>query len=188
MQISAAAIRMCHVTEGFMIFRISQKLGQKMKVGPVEHRPLDANALADWSAHLFTAGRVNHVILTNTRSLYSVLMLGRGITNQSQFVERALACIEEFMAEEGQGSVFKRLIAPAAASIRFSTALNRSVVGSINDSVHIAKMMLTEDKLSLHEAASMLNQMPMSYLDYDNPRERFRSLQAKRTALDMRDV
>jgi hypothetical protein len=159
-----------------MIFRLSQKLGQKIKVKPSEHLPLDANALADWSAHLFTAGRVNHLILTNTASLYSVLMLGRGITNQSQFVERALACIEEFMAEEGQGSVFKRLIAPTAANIRFSTALNRSVIGSINDHVHIAKMMLTEDQLSLHEAASMLNQMPMSCLDYDNARGAFERL------------
>jgi Domain of unknown function (DUF6933) len=166
-----------------MIFRLSQKLGQKIKVKSSEHLPLDANALADWSAHLFTAGRVNHVILTNTASLYSVLMLGRGITNEGQFVERALTCIGEFMAQDGQGSAYKRFIAPAAASIRFSTALNRSVVGSINDSVYIAKMMLTEDQLSLHEAASMLNQMPMSYLDYDNARGAFRSLQTKRTAM-----
>jgi hypothetical protein len=169
---------MTAVTEVFMIFRLSQKLGQKIKVKPAERLPLDAHALADWSAHLFTAARVNHVILTNTRSLYSVLMLGRGINNEDQFVERALTCIEEFLAQDGQGSAYKRLIAPAAASIRFSTALNRSVVGSINDSVHIATMMLTEDKLSLHEAASMLNQMPMSCLDYDNPRERFASLNA----------
>jgi hypothetical protein len=160
-----------------MIFRLSQKLGQKIKVTPAEHLPLDANALADWSAHLFTAGRVNHVILTNTRSLYSVLMLGRGITNEGQFVERALTCIEDFMAHDGQGSAFKRFIAPAAASIRFSTALNRSVVGSVNDSVQIAKMMLTEDQLTLHQAASMLNQMPMSCLDYDNPREAFELLE-----------
>jgi hypothetical protein len=161
-----------------MIFRLSQKLGQKIKVKPSERLPLDANAFADWSAHLFTAARAQYVILTNTPSLYSVLMVGRGIANEGQFVDRALSCIEEFLAQDGQGSAYKRFIAPAASSIRFSTALNRSVVGSINDSVHVAKMMLTEDQLSLHEAASMLNQMPMSYLDYDNARGAFRSLSA----------
>jgi hypothetical protein len=164
-----------------MIFRLSQKLGQNIKFKPSERLPLDANAFADWSAHLFTAARAQYVILTNTPSLYSVLMLGRGIANEGQFVDRALSCIGEFMAQDEQDFVYEQFIAPAAASIRFSTALNRSVIGSMNDLIYIAKVLLTEDRLSLHEASSTLNQVPMSSLKYAKPRQAFELWNIKHT-------
>jgi hypothetical protein len=36
-----------------MIFRVSEKLGKKIYAGKLKALPLDANPLADWSAHLF---------------------------------------------------------------------------------------------------------------------------------------
>jgi hypothetical protein len=60
-----------------MIFRVSQKLNTKIKAGKLDEMPLDENPYADWSAHLFMAGRVQYIILTNTASLYSCVMQGR---------------------------------------------------------------------------------------------------------------
>jgi hypothetical protein len=40
-----------------MIFRLSQKLNTKIKTGKLAEMPLDQNPYADWSCHLFTAGR-----------------------------------------------------------------------------------------------------------------------------------
>jgi hypothetical protein len=40
-----------------MIFRLSQKLNAKIKAGVLRALPLHENPLADWSAHLFVAGR-----------------------------------------------------------------------------------------------------------------------------------
>ena len=40
-----------------MIFRLSQKLATKLKVGPLRAMPCDENHYADWSANLFTADR-----------------------------------------------------------------------------------------------------------------------------------
>ena len=68
-----------------MIFRLSQKLATKLKVAPSE-MPLDANPFADWSAHLFTAERMQFVILTNTESLYSTVMSGRGGSPMHSFL------------------------------------------------------------------------------------------------------
>ncbi len=167
-----------------MIFRLSQKLSQKIKVKPVRCLPSDANAFTDWSAHLFTADRAQYVILTNTPSLYSVVMHGRGIANDGQFIDRALSCLGEFMADDGQEFIYKRLIAPSTCTVRFSTALNRSVTGSMNDLIHMAKMWLTEGELSPHDASAMLNDVPMSCLDYGKPREAFRSLNAASTVID----
>jgi hypothetical protein len=60
-----------------MVFRLSQKLGKKLKEGTLPSLPPDENPYADWSAHLFTADRTQYIIVTNTKSLYSVVMFGR---------------------------------------------------------------------------------------------------------------
>ena len=49
-----------------MIFRLSRKLAQKLKVTPKVCIPLDPNPFADWSAHLFTVDRAQYIILTNS--------------------------------------------------------------------------------------------------------------------------
>src|SRR5881296_215179 len=116
-----------------MIFRLSQKLSDKIKAGTLPVLPPDENPLADWSAHLFVADRTQYIILSNTKSLYSTVMYAKGITNDSHFVERALGNIREFMEADGQEFVYHRFIVPATASVRFAKALDRSVTGSMND-------------------------------------------------------
>ena len=69
-----------------MIFRLSQKLAEKIKEAPSRSLPPDPNPYADWSAHLFTAERTQYIILTNTPSLYSAVVYGRGIATASQFL------------------------------------------------------------------------------------------------------
>ena len=60
-----------------MIFRLSQKLNAKIKGGPLPTRPLNDNPIADWSAHLFVVERRQLILLSNSKSLYSMLMFGR---------------------------------------------------------------------------------------------------------------
>ena len=54
---------------------------------------LDENPWADWSAHPFVAGRAQYLLLSNTASLYSTVIYGRGVTTDSHFIERALGGI-----------------------------------------------------------------------------------------------
>ena len=83
-----------------MILRLSQKLNTKIKAGKLSEMPLDGNPYADWSCHLFTADRTQYIILCNTASLYSCVMYGKGITDDSRFVEHALSTIREFMEDD----------------------------------------------------------------------------------------
>jgi len=163
-----------------MIFRLSQKLAKKLKTGATTTLPLDDNPYADWSCHLFTADRTQYVILSNTKSLYSVVMYGKGITDDSRFIERALSTIREFMEDDGQAFVDQRFIAPASGTVQFAKALNRSVTGSMNDLIYHAQMWLTEGELSPHDIGFKLNEMPMSALGkprgYQQPREAFKAL------------
>ena len=164
-----------------MNFRLSQKLNTKIKAGKPTDMPLDENPYADWSCHLFTAGRTQYIILSNTASLYSCIMYGKGITDESRFIERALSTIREFMEDDGQAFVYQKFIAPASGTVSFAKALSRSVTGSVNDLIHAAKFMLADD-MSPHEIGFRLNETPLSALTdaagrkYANPREVFVNL------------
>lgn len=159
-----------------MLMRLSQKLATKIKTKISESLPPDTNPFADWSASVFSANRVQYVLLTNSASLYTVVMPGHGVTSGQALVERGLARLHEFMAEDGLEFLYLRLIAPAAASVVFSKALNRSVTGSMNDLIFHAKVRLTEGGLSPHKTSFHLNDIPFSSLGYSKPREVFKSL------------
>src|SRR5436853_2679988 len=98
-----------------MIFRLSEKLNAKIKAGALRALPLHENPFADWSAHLFVAGRTQYILISNTKSLYSTVLYGKGITNDGQFIDRALGGIREFMEADGQGFAYHRFIVPATA-------------------------------------------------------------------------
>ena len=147
-----------------MIFRLSQKLSTKIKAGKLSEMPLDENPYADWSASLFAAGRTQYVILSNTPSLYSCVMFGKGITNDCLFVERALSSIREFMEDDGQQFVYRRFIAPDSGTFSFAKGLNRSVTGSMNELITAAQMHLVEEDMAPHEVGFIINGILLSAL------------------------
>ena len=147
-----------------MIFRLSQKLNTKIKAGALDSVPLDENPYADWSAHLFAVNRTQYIILSNTKSLYSCVMYGKGITNDSGFVERALSTIREFMQDDGQQFACRKFIAPVSGTVHFAKALNRSVMGSMKELILTAEMLLAEDDLSPHDLGFRLNDILLSAL------------------------
>jgi hypothetical protein len=159
-----------------MTFRLSTKLATKLKVTPTKVLPLDENPFADWSGHVFTADRTQFVIVTNTASLYSTVLYGRGIANDGHFIERALGSLREFMEDDGLSFIYQRFIAPASSTVQFSKALNRSVTSSMNDLIVHAKMWLTEGELSPPDTAFKLNDIPFSPFKYRKPREVFTGL------------
>ena len=161
-----------------LIFRLSQKLNAKIKAGTLTTHPLNENAFADWSVHLFVAGRTQYVLLSNTKSLYSMAMYAKGITTDHRLIERALETIREFMEADDQAFIYQRLIAPTCGVVRFARALDRSVIGSMNDLVHHATVWLTEGGLSPFDVGFKLNGIPFSTLRYATPREAFKAMAA----------
>jgi hypothetical protein len=165
-----------------MIFRLSQKLNTKIKAGTLPALPLDENPFADWSAHLFLADRTQYILVSNTKSLYSTVMYGKGITDDSSFIERALSNLREFMEDDGQAFVYQRFIAPASAKVRFAKALDRTVTGSMNDLINHATAWLTEEELSPYDVGFRLNDVLLSAIapsesaKYGRPREVFKAL------------
>lgn len=165
-----------------MIFRLSQKLCTKIQAGKPSELPLDENPFADWSAHLFAAGQTQYIILSNTSSLYSTVLVAKGVTDDGHFIRRALDGIRDFMQDDGQQFVYRRFIAPASGMVRFAKALDRSVTGSMNELVYAAKIMLADGELSPHDVSVKLNDFLLSAIapnkaaKYATPKEAFKTL------------
>jgi hypothetical protein len=132
------------IIEDAMILRLSQKLNTKIKAGTLPTLPLHENPLADWSAHLFVADRTQYILLSNTKALYSTVLYAKGITNDGVFIDSALTSLREFMASDGLESAYRRFVVSASGSVRFATALDRSVTGSMNDLVNHATAWLAD--------------------------------------------
>lgn len=165
-----------------MILRLSQKLKTKIKAGKLGEMPLDENPYADWSCHLFTADRTQYIIMSNTKSLYSCVMYGAGITDDSRFIERALSTIRKFMEDDGQSFAYQRFIAPASGTVSFAKALSRSVTGSMNELVLAASNSLQIDEIAPHDVGFDLNDLLLSAIttkegrNYGRPRDAFKQL------------
>jgi hypothetical protein len=165
-----------------MIFRLSQKLATKLKVGKLPAVPLDENPYADWSAHLFTVTRTQHIIVANTQSMYSVVFYSKGISDDNEFITRALNALGEFMEDDGQSFVYQRLIAPSSSSVKFAKALDRSTVGSISELVRFATYYIQDDETPPHDLGFRLNDILLSALaptkkdGYGKPNEAFKAL------------
>jgi hypothetical protein len=159
-----------------MILRLTQRLSKKLKITQLQIILQDGNPYADWSAHLFTAQRVHYIILTNTVSLYSMIMYGRGMSNEKNFIKGVLTYIKQFMAADGNKSIFEKYIEPIAHEISFSKITNRRVMGSMNDLIFQAKVYLVECQHSPFHVSLHLNESPMSYLKYGRPKDAFKAL------------
>ena len=165
-----------------MIFRLSQKVAKKIKTGKLPELPMCENPYADWSCHLFTADRTQYIIMCNTASMYSCVMYGKGITNDSRFIERALSTIREFMEDDGEQFAYRKFIKTEATTVTFAKALNRSVIGSINELVMAAGIYLTENDMAPHEVGFKLNNFLLSAIaaegddGYSKPKVVFKRL------------
>ena len=165
-----------------MILRLSQQLGTKIKAGTLKAMPLDDNPYADWSCHLFAANRTQYILVSNTQSLYSCVLYGKGITNEYPFIQRVLSSLREFMEDRGQSFVYQKFVAPAGEKVRFATALNRSVTASMNELIRFAIAWLEGGDMAPHDLGFQLNDVLLSALaasksdKYGKPNEAFKRL------------
>lgn len=158
-----------------MMFRLALKLAKKIGIAPLPAIPYDdnRNPVLDWNAHLFTAQRTQYIILTNTASLYSIVMHRKGITNDKNFIRQALSNMEAFMIMDGNQVIYENHIEPESQLTYFSKIIDRRVLGSMNDLIFQAKVYLSERQKSPFDVSFMLNKNPMSYLKYNNPKVEF---------------
>jgi len=161
-----------------MIFRLTAKLAQKIGLNPLPALPYDKGMppLLDWHAHLFTVQRTQYILATNTASLYSLVMPGRGITNGRQFIQALSSSLRDFLAGQGQQpSTIMDLLA-SGRDASFAKITDRRLLGSMNDLTFQSKFRLEEGQQTLFTVSYYLNETPLSYLKYRSPKTAFQEL------------
>lgn len=161
-----------------MLFRLSQRLAQKFTNVPKLCALPEDNPYADWSAHLFTARRNEYVLLTNTPTFYSMVMLGKGIVDDRTFRDAALSCMREFMCEDGIDFIFWRFVEPTSQEALFSTVWKHSVARSVAYLTSHATFYLSKLAMPPSEVSSQLNNVPLGILGYRSQREVFKGMVA----------
>lgn len=147
-----------------LTFRPTLMLAKRLHLDlPAADVPAD-NPFTDWCAHGFTAERHRYVILTNTRSLFSVVTHGAGITSEGAFIRRALDALRETLRDSGREFAWERHIAPAMMEVRFARLADRRVMGSMNDLIYMAKVHLEGRDVSPMELSARMNETPLSLL------------------------
>ncbi|MCU7491529.1 MAG: hypothetical protein HF312_07995 [Ignavibacteria bacterium] len=161
-----------------MLLRITNKLAQKLKEMPLPDETVSAESpLDEWYGNLFTWNRTQYIIFTNAHSLYSVILPGKGINNPYRLVQAAVIALSEAMKHEGYDD-FLNMILKYTSNITISKTISRSVLGSMNDMVFIAKTFLSADpEMDLYEISHRINNTPYKYgRDYSHPSEEIKKL------------
>jgi hypothetical protein len=97
-------------------------------------------------------------------------MAGRGVSNESAFIDQGMNILREQMALDGAAQLFDSRIAPYLNSISFCKTNNRRVLGSMNDFVNQMKFYLLEMRMPLESVNTRLNKTPMSMVEHHNPK------------------
>lgn len=159
-----------------MILRLSDALSKKIKVTPAELAPLNANPFADWTCHVFAAGRTPYILAANTASLYAVLFPGRRVTRGANFESTLLGQLQEHLIGDGFEFLYKRLIDEVGGRVNYSKPLNPMITGALNDLAELATYYLEGEALSPDTVAEKINRSPLSVIGHAHPRDAFRAL------------
>lgn len=165
-----------------MIFRPTLKLATKIKAGKLGPLPPAEDPLADWSSHLFVANRVQYILVSNTRSLYSTAIYGRGVTDVDGFIKGAVAALEASLEADGLENVYRRHILTSTGPILLAGASSRPVTGSMNELITAAQHLLSDADLSPFDLGVQLNEVLLSAISaggkdkYATPQAAFRAL------------
>jgi hypothetical protein len=153
-----------------MILHLSNQLAARLKcaVSLKGVSVIQAGRLDAWSGHCFRIGRVEHIIMMNDASLYTLLMPARGLTSIDSFLKEFLPRVAEvwqrydatFDARNQEVIVLKRT--------------NRSLIGSMNDAIHATKFHYSYTRNETHSFGpttieERLNMVPYKAIQYSAP-------------------
>lgn len=156
-----------------MVIHFTKLLREKLRLDEVSAGPIDAGPHLRWYAHLFRADRVQYILTTNAASLYSVVMFGRGITDDDLYLRQFLTELREQLDAADMGMIYKRCIAPHTGTIAVAKAQDRSVLGSMNDMVFHCKSRLERGPISPQGLSEAINNTPYGALGYGFPQKEF---------------
>ena len=144
-----------------MVFRLTQKLSKKLHLGILPRtETLESGSV--WYANLFRAHGTQFVVLTESLTLYSLLMLGRGIVDGDSFASVARQTVRAKFEREGWSGLLGSHLAFDNEAPLFLAAQDRSVIASVNEISRMARFGIEGKQSSIEAHTDWINQVPYS--------------------------
>lgn len=144
-------------------------LARRLKLPVVVAPPPVTNRAADWCAHEFTAVRHRHLLFCQTATFYPVLVHGRGVRDDHDLIVRLSEGLRLVMGGAELESCYRRWIEPELAEVQWGPIPSRSVLGTINELMLMAKYHLEYRDESPVELSLRLAGTPLSALGMNSP-------------------
>ena len=161
---------------GMLTIRPTKMLARRLGIELPATPPAVSNRVADWCAHEFRTQRFKYLIFFNTASLYPVLTYARGVTDDHELIERLTEAMKLNLEGTKLEFQYQRWIAPELAAVQWAPIPDRSIMGSMNDLILMAKYHLKYEGDSPVELSRKLAQAPMSMLGMRSPDRVFPTL------------
>jgi len=162
-----------------IVFRGTHKLLKELRIRKSDLDDPGEGLLGSWFANLFRIERRKCVLITNDRTLYSVLLYGLRKPDFESIGDRFRDGLVANLQTAGIPAETVASVAMACRPVGWGATNSRSVLGSMNDMISIAKHMValkrlrTEDEIVIQNHD--LNRMPMSALELVRPIDEMRA-------------
>ena len=161
--------------ESKMIFRFTEKMAKKLKLGPltkIDDQP--SNPYLEWYANYFFVDRMQIILVTNAASLLSIVMHGRGITNDDLFFKQFIDQLGDYLKEIDCELILHRIIAPKIGTAKLSKTTDRSILGSMNEMKKYIEVRYMKD-WSPMELTDLINDTYFNGVGFKKPRNVFKT-------------
>jgi hypothetical protein len=159
-----------------MVFRFTRAAQKKLKIGALAALAPAENLFYEWFVHVFHARRYRYFITTNAATLFTVIIPGAGVKDDSIYFDNIFDAIKLQMEDVSMEFIYRRLIATKTAEILLSTTNSKSILGSMNDMIFNAKFLLDHEKMSPFDAGRFINKTPFSGIGMDYPENRMKNM------------
>nr|CAP48220.1 putative integron gene cassette protein [uncultured bacterium] len=156
-------------------FRCTARLLKRLKIGAPGDPPAPHNALGDWYANILYTRFGHYLVLVSERSRLPVLLSAREL---SSFPSRFLQSLAGLLGDIGVPSHQVDRELEAMQPFYFGKTANRSVLGTLNETVFMAREWLAPGDLSLYDVNLRLAQAPCLPLESKFPDKETRRLLA----------
>jgi hypothetical protein len=155
--------------------RCTAKLLKRLRISNPGEPPPPENALGDWYANILFTRAGHYVLLVSERSRLPVLLTARDLSSlPTRFVQTLTDLLADVDVPKHQ---IDREVA-AMPPLFYGKTANRSVLGTLNDNVFLAKDYLASGDLSVYEVTRLLARAPCLPLESKFPIEETRRLLA----------
>lgn len=130
---------------------------------------VDNSILGSWCANIFYFGHKQFSILTNERTLFTVIIPAKSINDVGIVFPRVVdEVLQKFeIPKHSRHVLFEQL-----SIVQFSRNTKRQVLGSMNDFIKMSKFILEDvPNVSLTDLSVRLCQMPCSPIQMKSPKE-----------------